>query len=151
MKRILMWLVCVFPVMILLSGCSHQPKPSAVESAKGSFDELRMAVGKKIEDPARASEAVGLVDQLEQVMTEAVDARNEHTVRLRELNASYDAAEENFRALFADFNAKQKGRQDRLLSIDQRAREITTDREWKAISKDVARALEASARAELGM
>jgi hypothetical protein len=102
---------------MLLSGCSHQPKPSAVESAKGLFDELRMAVGKEVKDPARSSQLVQLVGELEQAMIEARDARKTHDARLRSLNANYDATEEDFRTLFREFDEKKKERQDRILAI----------------------------------
>jgi outer membrane murein-binding lipoprotein Lpp len=150
-KPIGMGAAFLIPVLLLLSGCSHEPKLSAVETAKGVFDELRAAVRKEISDPDKAAEAAGLVDQLEQVMIEASNARKSHAGRIRTLNASYDATEEDFKAVFADFNEKQRGRQDRILAIDERSRALTTDREWKALSRDVAHAFEASARAELGM
>ena len=148
-----MWLrtISVFIAMVLLSACSHQPKPTAVESAKGSFDELRVAVGETVKDPARSGELVGLVGELEQAMIEASEARKVHDARLRSLNANYDANEDDFRALFREFNAKKKERQDRILAIDERTRSLTTDVEWNALSKDVARALEASVKAEAGL
>jgi hypothetical protein len=142
--------VC-FVLLSLLAGCSHEPKPSAVVSAKGAFEELRTAVRDEIKDPAKSAEVVGLVDQLEQIMIEAAETRKAHTARLHLLNANYDETEEDFKVAFAEFNAKQNSRQERILAIDQRARVLTTASEWKAIFKEVAHTLEAAARAELEM
>lgn len=136
---------------MLHSGCSHQPKPPAVESAKGAFDELRVAVRKKISEPSRAQEVVGLVDQLEQAMVDASKARKVHESRLRSLNANYDATEQDFKDVFREFNSEKSRRLEHILTIDQRARTLTTEREWTALSKDVARALESAAKAEMGM
>jgi vacuolar-type H+-ATPase subunit B/Vma2 len=98
-----------------------------------------------------SAEVVGLVDRLEQVMIEAGDARKEHAARMRALNANYDATEEEFLTLFANFNRQQKERQERLLVIDQRERELTSGQEWKSLSRGVAHALDASAKADLGL
>jgi hypothetical protein len=138
-------------VLLVLTGCSHEPKPSTLMSAKGALDDLRVAVRDEIKDPARATEVVGLVDQMEQLMIEGTEARKAHKVRLRSLIENYDASEEDYRAAFREFNEKKIGRQDRLLVIDQRARSLTTDKEWKAIVKVGVRALKAGALAEQGM
>ncbi len=57
---------------LVLAGCSHEPKPSALGAAKGAFDELRATVRGGIRDPDKAVEVAGLVDQLEQIMMEAL-------------------------------------------------------------------------------
>ena len=41
---------------LLAAGCSHKPKPSALESAEGAFDELRAAVRREIKDPGKAAQ-----------------------------------------------------------------------------------------------
>ena len=138
-------------ILLVLTGCSHAPKPTALVSAKEAFDDLRAAVRDEIKDPARAAEVAGLVDQMEQMMIESTEARKDHAVRLRSLIANYDASEEDFKAAFREFNAKKTGRQDRLLVIDQRAKSLTTDKEWKPIVKAGRRAFEAAVRAEKGM
>jgi len=145
------WGAWLLPLVILLMSCSHEPKPSAQVTAKGAFDELRIAVRAEIEDTNRVNKVAVMVDQLEQFMTEAAEARKAHSARIFALNTNYDATEDDFRSLFKDFNAKRDARQERILAFDQRARALTTEKEWKAISRDVARALEDSARAELGM
>ncbi len=130
------WIVwsCIL-IVIFLAGCSHKPKPSALDSAKGSFDDLRAAVLREIKDPDRAAQCTGLVDQLEKIMIEANADRKTHDARLRSLNANYEATEEDFRVAFRDFNAKRRARQDRILEINQRAKIRTTDDEWKALIK----------------
>jgi membrane-bound lytic murein transglycosylase len=135
MKKIGIWLPWLFCLTILLSGCSHQPKPSAVDTAKAVFDERRAAVRSEIKDPAKAAQGSELVDQLERLVKEASNDRKAHDDRIRSLNANYDATEEEFQAAFREFNVRQKDRQDRLLEINQRAKDITTAEEWKALAK----------------
>ncbi len=64
--------LCELLPFLVLAGCSHEPKPSALGSAKGAFDELRATVRGEIRDPDKAVEVAGLVDQLEQIMMEAL-------------------------------------------------------------------------------
>ena len=126
--------VCL--VLILFTGgCSHKPKPSAMESAEGAFDELRAAIRKEIKDPDKAAQGTDLVDQLERLVKEASNDRKAHDERIRSLNVNYDATEEEFQAAFREFNARQKDRQDRVLEINQKAKDITTEEEWKALAK----------------
>jgi hypothetical protein len=137
-------------VMIPLTGCcSHKPKPSKLEVAKGALDDLRAGVRSEIKDPTKAAEAVGLVDQTELLMMETIEVRKADEARTLSLNANFDATEEDFKAVFQEFNAKKISRQDRLVEIVQQAKALTTDREWKAITKVRSHALEAIVRAEL--
>ena len=122
-------------LMILLVGCSHEPKPTALVSAKGALDEFRSAVLREIKDPDKASQVAGLVDQAERVLIEANDDRKAHDARIQSLNADYDATEEDFRAAFREFNAKWNDHQDRILDLNQRAKALTTAKEWKALTK----------------
>ena len=151
MMRTVAWGAWFFSMVMFMSNCSHEPKPSAQVTAKGAFDELRTSVLAEIADTQRAHTVAVLVDQLEQLMAEAVEARKAHAAKVHALNSNYDAFEDDFRTLFREFNAKRDARQELILAIDQRARSLTTAKEWKAISRDVARALEESARAELAM
>jgi len=151
MNRALLNILRILAVLLVLTGCSHEPKTSSFVSAKGAFDELRDAVRDEIKEPARADEVVGVVDQMEQLMIEGTEARQAHDIRLQALVRNYDASEEDFKAAFHEFNEKKSSRQDRLLLLDQRARSLTTAREWKALIKVAVRALKKSVQAEQGI
>jgi membrane-bound lytic murein transglycosylase len=126
--------VCLV-LFLLIVACSHKPKPSAMETAGTAFDDLRAAVRSDIKDPDKAAQGASLVDQLEQLVIEANKDRKAHNDKMRTLNASYDATEEEFQTAFREFNARQKDRQDRVLEINQRAKDLTTEKEWKALAK----------------
>jgi hypothetical protein len=129
-------LVSAFLVLVLLiGGCSHKPKPSAMEAARGAFDDLRAAVRSEIKDPDRAAQGTDLVDQLERLTIEANKDHKAHDKKIRSLNANYDATEEEFQAAFLAFDARQKDRQERMLEINQQAKDLTTAEEWKALAK----------------
>jgi cysteinyl-tRNA synthetase len=122
-------------LLVFVAGCSHKPKPSAMETARGAFDELRAAVKSEIKDPEKAAQGTHLIDQLESLVKEANSDRKAHDDKIESLNANYDATEQEFQAAFSAFNARQKDRQDRVLEINQRAKDLTTEEEWKALSK----------------
>jgi hypothetical protein len=122
-------------LFLFIAGCSHKPKPPALESAEGAFDELRAAVRSEIKDPDKAAQGTSLVDQLESLVKEASKDRKAHDGKIWSLNANYDATEEEFQAVFRGFNVRQKDRQDRVLEINQRAKDLTTAEEWKALAK----------------
>ena len=122
-------------LLILAAGCSHQPKTSEIVPAKGAFDELRSAVLREIKDQDRASKGVSLVDQLERILIEADNDRKTYDSRMRSLNANYDASEEDFRSILREFNKKRSDRQDRIFEINQQAKDLTTESEWKALIK----------------
>jgi hypothetical protein len=122
-------------LFLLIAGCSQKSKPSALKSAEGAFDELRAAVRSEIKDPDKAAQGTQLVDQLERLMIEANKDRKAHDDKIRSLNANYDATEEQFQAAFREFNGRQKNRQDRVLEINQRAKNLTTEEEWNALAK----------------
>jgi hypothetical protein len=151
MNRPLLSILRILSVLLVLIGCSHEPKATSLVSAQEAFNELRAAVRDEIKDPIRAAEVGVLVDQMEQLMIEATESRKAHQVRLRALVRDYDATEEDFRAAFREFNAKKISRQDRFFVIDQRARSLTTDKEWKALVKVRIRAFKAAAVAEQGI
>ncbi len=126
----------VYLVLLLLTaGCSHKSKPPALESAEGAFDELRTAVRSEIKDPDKAAQGINLVDQLERLVIEANKDRKAHDDKIRSLNANYDATEDDFHAAFREFNLRQKNRQDRVLEINQRTKNLTTEEEWNALAK----------------
>ena len=144
------WGICI-SLLILPAGCSQKPKPSTLETAKGVFNDLRTGVRDEIKDPAKAAEVAVLVDQFEHLVIEGNEARTAHEAALRSLSANYDATEEDFKAVFREFNAKKKTRQGRIVAILMKARALTTAEEWKALAKVKSHALEQSVRAEQGM
>ena len=138
-------------LFLVLTGCSHEPKASSLVSAQKAFDELRATVRDEIKDPARSAEVVSVVDEMEKLMIEAAEARKAHDDSIRNMIKNYDASEEDFRSAFHEFNEKKVDRQNRLIAMDQRARSLTTAKEWKTIGKAGVRALKAGATAEQGM
>lgn len=151
LKKIGCVLTMCTAMVILATGCSQKPKPATLETARGALDDLRAEVREVIKDPAKSAEFGGLIDQMEQMLGDMSGDRKAHDTRMRTLIADYDATEEAFRAAFRDFNDKKRSRQERILAINEQAKGLTTAREWKAISRARAHALEAAVKAGQGL
>jgi hypothetical protein len=121
--------------VLVLSACSHKPKPSSLVPAEGALDDLRAAVVREIKDPERAKQAVGLVDELEQLTIVAHADFKAHASALRTLNANYDATEAEFGRLFRDFIVKRDARQAHSLDLNRRAKALLSGAEWNALSR----------------
>jgi len=120
-------------------------------SAKEALDELRATVREKIDDPTKAAKLTGLVDQIEQLTVEANQELKAHDTNMWALIENYDSTQEDFKAAFREFNTKKIGREERILAIDQGAKAITTEAEWKDLAKAVAHADKAILRAINGI
>ena len=151
MNRPLLRVLRILSVLLVLTGCSHEPKPTSLVSAKEAFNDLRIVVRDEIKDPARSAGVIGLVDEMEKLMIEAAEARKSHDDRIRNMIKNYDASEEDFRSAFHEFNEKKVDRQSRLLVIDQRARSLTTAKEWKTIGQGQNSCSQGGATAEQGI
>jgi hypothetical protein len=125
----------VVTLVLVLAACSHKPKPSSLVPAEGALDDLRAAVVREVKDPERAKQAVGLVDELEQVTISAHGDFKAHADALRSLNANYDATEAEFGTLFREFNARRDARQARSLELNRRAKALLSADEWNALSR----------------
>jgi hypothetical protein len=119
----------------LILACASQPRPTAAETAQATLSDLRGAVLVDIKDHARAQEVSALVDRLAEEDRNARDAVAAYRGRLLALNANYDATEDEFNKLFADFNNDRLTCQHRIAGLWTRMASLTTDAEWDALGK----------------
>jgi hypothetical protein len=138
---------CLFIGMLLAAGCAGDREPTVLTSAEEALRELRAAVSSEVRDSARAKQASSLVDEIEPLLREGDADLRAHNERIWNLNADYDATQEDFRAAFRDFNAKRDERQRRVLYVHQRAKQLLTAEEWSALGQVRERALEEALRA----
>jgi hypothetical protein len=140
-----LWMIAA--CLACLASCAREPKPSALESASHALAEARSAIVREVKDPERAKQALGLVDEVERLLANAVAGHRTHDARIRSLNADYDATPDAFRASFADFNAKRNERQRRMVEANQQAKTLLTAAEWQALTKVREEMLEKTLRA----
>ncbi len=117
----------------LIIACASQPAPTPEAAAHSALSQLRGALLVDIVDKGRAQEAAALVDQIQEQDSEARDTVAHYRQRLRTLDANYDATEDDFSKLFADFNQGRLMHQHQVVDLWTRMAGLTTDAEWKAL------------------
>ena len=127
-----------------IAGCAS-PDRSPREVAANAFTDLRREIQARVADPTRRAELLSLTDEFEKLLDEAVASRGETEARIMALNANYDSTEAEFMAALAKARESTRARQERLLEIQSRAKDILTAPEWENLGKFRALALEAAA------
>ena len=119
----------------LIVACASRPAPTPEETAHSALGQLRGALLVEIADKGRAQKAAALVDQIQEQDREARNAVVDYRQRLGTLDANYDATEDDFNKLFAEFNQERRMHQHRLVDLWTQMAGLTTDAEWKALDK----------------
>jgi len=141
------------PAMLLLglglatatiAGCASTER-SQREVAANAFTGLRREIEAQVADPSRRVELLSLTDEFEKLLDEAVVSRGETTARIMAVNANYDSTEAEFMATLAKARESTRARQERLLEIQSRAKDILTAAEWENLGEFRTIALEAAA------
>jgi hypothetical protein len=129
--------------MLCVSGCAGK-KQSPVDKMQEAFADLRTEIQTIVADPERASQAVELVDQLEQTYTDATASIQSHKDQLRELNEDYDvsraAMEEPMALILVDLEVNQKV----VLEIGNKMSALLTAEEKDELAKARSKALSAA-------
>ncbi len=140
---------CVLFIAVIVSaiaGCASKDDVSPADVEKQAFEDLRTEIREVIEDPARASEAIALVNALSEDLNALREKISERVHRVRELNADYDTTRADFEAFFDQVD-KEIQSNKRQVSERQRALfAITTSDERSAISKAHTKAMDAAIR-----
>jgi hypothetical protein len=123
-------------IFILLSGCSKGQKKHATPLAGDDWlNDMRGRIEKHIDDPVKKTQLLELVDQDEKVFREMYQETKTFYHDMYTIDKSYNSTQDDFRKLFADYNATR----DRLRnqSIENRFKMIalTTPEEWRHLSK----------------
>ena len=127
-----------------IAGCASTER-SPREVATNAFTDLRREIHAQVGDPPRRAELLSLADEFEKLLDEAVASRSKIEARIMALNASYDSTEAEFAAALAEARESTRARQERLLEIQSRAKDILTAAEWENLGQFRAIAIEAAA------
>lgn len=118
---------------LLLSGCRSKDIAYGFNSSR--VDETRAAIEETIEDSARKSAVLKLVNDYEQQMqafdAEAMDVRK----RIISANAAYDTTREELEALYAELHGITERFGALIKQKSLEIREICTEEEWKALTE----------------
>ena len=134
----------VVALAISVAACANKGKSSATDVEAQAFEDLRSEIREVIEEPARASEAIALVnalsDELSALRRDVADRKH----RARQLNADYDASRADFETLAEQLDRERRSNRQRVLDEHRALLTIMAPEEWTAISKAHTKAMKAT-------
>ena len=115
-KKLLAVLLLIGSALVLVDCTSISSKESAAPTADW-FHSLRDSVLDNVKDKERARKAISLINQADQAVLQYASEAEENAIRLRALNADYDATREDFASVFADVDASNRSVKKLLLGL----------------------------------
>ena len=138
---------CLFATTVLaltLAGCGGKDVVLPVDVENEAFEDLRSEIREAIDDPARETEAIALVDNLADELRALRDKISARKMRTKELNANYDTSRADFDVFFEQVNSEIRSNQQRVTKNHRALLAITTPEEWSQISKARSKAMSAA-------
>ena len=136
------WLLIVFAFVV--AGCGGKDAVAPVDVEKQAWEDLRSEVRETISDPGREAEAIKLVDELAEDVTEFREVLTKRHERVRELNSDYDTTRAQFDAFLKQVNTEIQASQQRVSKTHRAFIAATTPEEWSQISKARTKAMTAT-------
>jgi len=133
-------------IAISCAGCASKDDLSPVEAQRQAFEDLRSEIREVIDEPARESEALALVDALSEDFHALREKISERRQRARELNADYDSTRADFESFFDRVDEEIKSNKRRVSEKQRALFAVTTPNERSAISKAHTKAMDAAIR-----
>ena len=132
---------CAHPIVLIaissliLASCGGKDAIAPADIEKQAFEDLRTEVRQAIDDPARETEVLTVVDALYRDLLTLRESIAERNKRASELNANYDTPRADFEALFNRINTEIHSNQQRVTGSHRMLLEKTTPDEWAQLSQ----------------
>lgn len=133
-------------IILAATGCAGKDDVSPIDVERQAFEDLRSEIREVIDDPARESEALALVDSLVDDLASLREKISARRKQVRQLNADYDTTCNDFEAFFQQVDTEIRSNK-RQVSQDHRAlMSVTTPGERSTLSKAETKAMQAAIR-----
>jgi len=129
-----------------VAACAGKGKSSATDVEAQAFEDLRSEIREVIDDPARASEAIALVNAMSKELSALRKDVADRKRQARQLNANYDASRADFTSFVEQINRDRRANRRRVLDEHRALLAILTPEEWTAISKAHTKAMKSTIR-----
>ena len=146
-------LICHWKTVLLLAaiavacaGCASKDDVSLADVEKQAFADLRGEIREVIDDPARESEAIAIVDWLAADLDNLREKISIRRKRVRELNADYDTTRGDFETFFDQIDKEIQLHKRQVSEIQRALFATTTPGERSTISKAHTKAMDAAIR-----
>lgn len=122
-------------IFILLSGCSKgQKKQAPLLPGQDWLDNMRGRIEKHIDDPAKKAQLLLLVEQDEKTFKEMFQETKTFYHDMYTLDKNYNSTQDDFRKLFADYNATRDRLRNQAVENRFKMKVLTTPEEWSHVS-----------------
>ena len=135
MNRYSILVVTLATLSFGIIGCSSETKKSPGEAKAQAFESLNEQVRSVITDPARTSEVLELMAQLEKSFIGLIEDRTRYRREFATLNADYDAPKEAFAALSEQIQIAEDDNRQEVAEIRSELIRVTTADEWAELAK----------------
>ena len=137
------WLIGSF-FLLALSGCAGKDKPSPVDVETAAFEDLRSEVRSVIKDPDRSEKTLAIVDELQLSFSALRDRLKDRRVKIKDLNADYDASKEDVVSFINEIQGEMTSNQKQISMLHRQLAEVTTAEEWSKLAKMKSTAMDAA-------
>ena len=135
-------LLCIAVASLVVACAKDDVAPIDVE--KQAFEDLRTEIREAITDPDREAETIRLLGVLEEDLATVRTNIAARKIKVRELNANYDAPRADFEAVLAGFEAEVRDHKRRVSETHRALLANVTAEERSAIAKSHTKAMNAA-------
>ncbi|MEE4110264.1 MAG: hypothetical protein V2I24_13000 [Halieaceae bacterium] len=126
-------------VLVTAPGCASRSKtPNAdelQEQTSAAHADFRRMITVEIADPARAAIFAGLADERDALMTRHSASVQAYAESMKTLNSDYTATRDAFEKLVRDYDSDRRGFQAGFVGLIAEMKAVTTEDEWRKLSK----------------
>ena len=133
-------------IVSAITGCAGKDDVSPIDVERQAFEDLRSEIREVIDDPARESEALALVDSLVDDLANLREKISARRKQVRQLNADYDTTRNDFEAFFEQVDGEIRSNKRQVSEKHRALMSVTTPDERSALSKAQTKAMQAAIR-----
>jgi hypothetical protein len=126
-------------VLVIAPGCaSRSNAPNAdelQERSSAAHADFRQMITVEIADPARAAIFAGLADERDTLMARHSESVRAYAESMKTLSSDYSATRETFEELVRDYDRDRRGFQAEFVGLIAEMKTVTTEIEWRKLSK----------------
>ena len=134
-------------------GCASRakgPDPAELQARTTSAHaDFRKMIAVEIADPARAATFAGLADARDALMVRHSESVRAYAESMKTMSSDYSATREDFDKRVRDYDSDRRGFQAEFVALIAEMKAVTTEVEWRKLSKFDIEALSPQASAVL--
>ena len=139
-------LIVLTAIALVFSACASKDDVSPVDEEKQAFEDLRAGVREAIDDPARETEAIRLIDLLQSDLDRLRITVKERRRRVMDLNSNYDTPRAEFQAYLDAVQTEVRENRRRVSETHRAFLSIVTAEERDEVEKLNSKAMQSTVK-----